>query len=67
MFTNAEQVIIDTMIAQASRAEGWKVAKLVNELQRRIDNQLPIPAGNTTVSADVAKAVIVAIQQYASG
>jgi hypothetical protein len=66
MFTSEEQGIIDTMVAQASRAEGWKVTKLINELRRRIDNQLPIPAGNATVSTTVAEAVIAAIQPYAS-
>lgn len=65
-FTTDEQSIIDTMVAQASRAEGWKVGKLIAELRRRIDNHLPIPAGNTTVSVEVAEAVIAAIQPYAS-
>ena len=57
--------IINTMIEQAKRSENWKVQKLIAELRRRIDNNLSIPAGNTTISADVAEAVIVAIRPYA--
>lgn len=64
-FTTDEQAIIDTMIAQASKAENWKVQKLIAELRRRIDNNLPIPAGNATVSVAVAEAIITSIRPYA--
>lgn len=63
--TSDEQAIIATLTEQAQRSPGWKVQKLIDELRRRIDNHLPIPAGNTTVSADVAEAVIKAIRPYA--
>lgn len=57
--------IIATVVEQAQRSESWKVQKLIDELRRRIDNGLPIPAGGTTVSAEVAEQVIVAIRPYA--
>lgn len=64
-FTTDEQAIITTVIEQAKRSPDWKVQKLIDELQRRIDGNLPIPAGNTTVSVAVAEAIIVAIRSYA--
>lgn len=59
------QTIIDTLIAQAKRSEPRKVQSLINELERRIASNLPIPAGATTISPDVARTVIAAIQPYA--
>lgn len=64
-FTAAEQTIITTLVEQAQRFPNWKVQKLIDELRRRIDNHLSIPAGSATVSADVAEAVIEAIRPYA--
>ena len=61
---NTEQ-IINHLTEQASRSEPWKVRKLITELRRRIDNNLPIPAGDTTVTPEVAETIIMFLDQFA--
>lgn len=59
------QTIIGTVVEQAKRQEAWRVQKLIVELRRRIDNNLPIPAAGQAIDVETAEAVIAAITPYA--